>query len=31
MPGLIGKKLDKVCVIKTPYRYFEYKILEINI
>jgi len=31
MSGLMGKKLDDACVIKTSSGYFEYKILEINI
>lgn len=29
--GLMGKKLDEVCVIKTPAGSFEYKILEISL
>ena len=29
--GLMGKKLDEVCIIKTPAGSFEYKILEISI
>ena len=29
--GLIGKKLNEVCIIKTPAGSFEYKILEISI